>query len=666
MSEKKISYLSRTFEDYQGELREYIKKYYPSIANKLDDASIASWLIDMTASVADNLSYYIDRAYGETIIDSASQTNSVYALARSNGFKIPTATASIAEEKISCVLPIYVGGSKQSSSKPGLPDFTFAPVIKKGTKIASGSQVFELTEDVDFSSGFDNDMYPNMDITPITNGVKTTGYRVSKYTTVSAGESKIYKKIIQSSDVTPFMEIVLPEKNILSIESIIFKDASAYDTTPLTNEFMNPNEYVPAEESQTGTDTYRYFEVDSLLQQYRWGDDVTTTRSAYETSGIPKKYTYGYYDSEHNTNIPLNTVVKGEWVPLTQKFVTEVTDQGYTKIIFGSGEPVGTTSDYSNAKDFSKNRISKMVRNNFLGKLPNAGWCVFVLYRVGGGASSNVAVNTINQLIYLNAEFNNCPNTEEATSIMGSVRKSLTFTNTTPSVSGKDAPTVDEIKAMIKYNNASQERCVTLKDYESRISMMPPRYGLPFRIRATEENNKIMIYLLGIDQNGYLTGEICEQMIKNISNYLSMYRMVNDYVEIKAGRVINISFDVDIVVDKTYDTTVVIENVINVIKNYLDINKHELGEEIYVGDIEKEISKTDGVMNIIDLNIWNEFGQGYSTTITNQLTYGIESEEPNKARINIDDTDYALSVEPDEMLEIRYPDRDIRIRAKVR
>ena len=55
MSEKKISYLSRTFEDYQGELREYIKKYYPSIANKLDDASIASWLIDMTASVADNL-----------------------------------------------------------------------------------------------------------------------------------------------------------------------------------------------------------------------------------------------------------------------------------------------------------------------------------------------------------------------------------------------------------------------------------------------------------------------------------------------------------------------------------------------------------------------------------------------------------------------------------
>ena len=50
-----------------------------------------------------------------------------------------------------------------------------------------------------------------------------------------------------------------------------------------------------------------HFEVDSLLQQYRWGDDVTTTRSAYETSGIPKKYTYGYYDSEHNTNIPLNT-----------------------------------------------------------------------------------------------------------------------------------------------------------------------------------------------------------------------------------------------------------------------------------------------------------------------------------------------------------------------
>ena len=39
MSEKKISYLSRTFEDYQNSLLQYVKTYYPSIADKFETSS---------------------------------------------------------------------------------------------------------------------------------------------------------------------------------------------------------------------------------------------------------------------------------------------------------------------------------------------------------------------------------------------------------------------------------------------------------------------------------------------------------------------------------------------------------------------------------------------------------------------------------------------------
>lgn len=668
MSEKKISYLNRTFEDYQKSLREYIKKYYPTIQSELDDASIASWLIDMTSAVADNLSYHIDRSYGETLIDSASQSNSVYALARSNGFKIPSASASIAEEKITCIIPVYSGKRDGSGSVIPLPDYTYAPIIKKGTKLSNGSQIFELTEDVDFTTLYDDEMNPDAEITPIVGSNKngTSGYLLTKYTTVSSGESKIYKKILTASDITPFMEVVLPEKNIMGVESIIFKDSSAYSETPTMNEFMNQNEHVPANETNTGVEFYRFFEVDSLLQQYRFGDDVSHTKNKYETSGIPTKYTYGFYDETNGVNIPVTSVVKGEWIPLTQKFITEYTDNGYMKIIFGTGEQVGTDVDYSNAKDFTKNRISKMVRNNFLGKLPQAGWSMFILYRVGGGSSSNVAANTINNLVFLNSEFNSCLTTAEENSKMSKVRESLTFTNTTPSVSGKDAPSIEEIKNMIKYNNASQERCVTLKDYESRVLAMPARYGAPFRVRAVEENNKIMLYLLGLDNNGVLSGNICEQLVKNIVNYISMYRMVNDYVEIKAGRVINVSFDIDVVIEKTYDVSSVVTQIINVVKNYMDVAGHDLGDDIYVGDIEKEIGKVDGVLNLLNLNVYNEFGNGYSGTITTQLTYDFEGDDTDRLRINIDETDYTLNSEPDEMFEIRHPEKDIRIRVKVK
>ena len=72
MNENKISYLNRTFDDYKKSLKNYLLQYYPQIAESLNDASIGSWIVDMVASIGDNLSYYIDKAYNETNLDSSS------------------------------------------------------------------------------------------------------------------------------------------------------------------------------------------------------------------------------------------------------------------------------------------------------------------------------------------------------------------------------------------------------------------------------------------------------------------------------------------------------------------------------------------------------------------------------------------------------------------
>jgi hypothetical protein len=154
MSEKKISYLSRNFEDYRQSLLEYVKKYYPTIADKFDDASIGSFLIDLVAAVSDNLSYHIDKVYQETNIESAQEKSSVMNIARTNGLKVGGPKASIAEEKFSCYLPL-VSADLNSSSTVGMPNWAFAPIIKRGTKLAGGSQYFEPLNDIDFSEEFD-------------------------------------------------------------------------------------------------------------------------------------------------------------------------------------------------------------------------------------------------------------------------------------------------------------------------------------------------------------------------------------------------------------------------------------------------------------------------------------------------------------------------------
>lgn len=666
MSEKKISYLSRTYDDYKNSLIELTKKYYPEIADSLTDASIGSWLIDIVSVVGDNLSYYIDKVYNETNLESATKASSIYALARSNGFKIPGPKGSITELEFSCILPPSTNVPNSSSSM-GMPSFAFAPIIKKGTRVKSNNgQYFETDEDIDFSEHFDKNGNANRNIIPIidsNNQIKS--YKVTKTVTATAGISKIYKQSITAAHTVPFMEFIIPETNVMNVESIIFKDGGNFQSDPSIDEFYNENEFISACDSVGGTDTYRFFEVNSLIDQYVWGDD--------KTGGTAKTYKFGFYNPTSGQDIPTYSVTKGKWNPITQKFITEFTDGGYLKVIFGSGEQIGQDVDVTAAKDFSKYQISRMVRNNFLGVLPKDGTTMYILYRVGGGKASNVAAGTINVITYLNAVNKTTPSSASDKTSAANIIASITVTNTIPSVSGKDAPNEDEIKAMIKYYNGAQERCVTVKDYESRVQMMPARYGCPFKVSAIEENNKIMIYVLLCNYLGQLSDAMPSEMMANILNYLSKYRTINDFVEIKTGKIINLSFEVDAYINKNYNTGDVVNSIISTVKDYMDVNKHQLGEDIYVSDIEKEISNIDGVINLIDLRIYNETGNGYSKDMISQqiVNYGSDGDydhvpDGDRSEIDLDASDYILNSNADEMFEIKYPDNDIRVRVKVR
>ena len=233
-------------------------------------------------------------------------------------------------------------------------------------------------------------------------------------------------------------------------------------------------------------------------------------------------------------------------------------------------------------------------------------------------------------------------------------------------------PTVDELKFLMKYSVAAQERCVTVKDYLSRLAQMPAKYGTPFRSGAAEENNKVMLYLLGINCYGNLDSSLPVTLIENIQDYLSNYRMINDFVEIKPGRIINLQFEPYVIIDKEYNASDVITNIKNVIKSYMDINKHQMGDDVYVGDIAKEISKVDGVVNFIKMRVYNNFGEGYSPDVTTQATVELSScegsdvVESNRVEIDLEASDGIIYSEGNAMLEIKNPTIDITVQFKER
>ena len=678
MAENRLQYTVRNYDDIRNSLIDITRTYYGNIYASLNDASIGQWMIDINSDIYDAIMYNIDRAYQETDIDTASKRSSLLAMARSLGVKVPGPKSAIVEIEISCDIPRNNSLSEYNSNNLALADEDYCPVIRRGSIFTDGRTIFELMEDVDFKEQFDSNGISNRVIVPLrTSNGEVVSYRYKKLSIASAGQSKVYKRFISSSDIEPFMNITLKDANILGVESIILKQGKSLTDDPNIADF-----YVDREsyEDTKGRPTLRFFEVDNLVDQYRFGyeeeecdvetlDDGRKVVKYYSPTWEVTEVAEVTTDDGSTEVIPLRQAVKGKWKRLKNKFVTEFTDNGNLKITFGSGlrNQYGTIPN--DAREYTKYLMSHMEANDYMGVLPEPTTTLYVLYRVGGGEMSNVGANTVKSIVSMSAQIaGNCSplNTQDST-IKANVRNSIKVTNPTPSYGGKDAPSDEEMRFMIKYISSAQNRCVTVGDYYARLLQMPAKYGVPFRCGVSEENNKIVVYSLGLDYQGKLMSALSETVAENMKTYLSKYRMVNDYVEIRSGRIVNLAFEIDLFVGADYDKGEVSKRVIELTKEYMDIRAHQMGEDIFVGDLEKEISKLDGVVNLIELRCYNKVGNGYSETeITQPL---VETETPGyeNRRIDLMATDKILFSDFGSMFEVKYPDSgDIRVNVKVR
>ena len=668
--EKKINYLARNFEDLKDEIIKFSNQYYPELSESFNDSSVGAWFVDLVSAVGDDLNYHIDRIFQETTVDSANLKSSVLGMARTLGLKVPGPKASICEVEISCVLPT---DGTNSNGSIALPNWNYAPILQSTSIVSAGNYNYQLTEDVNFAEQFNSDGYSNRKIVPARDGNgNITGYTVSKSTVVINGNTKIYRKVISASDLKPFMEVVLPEENVMNVESIIFKETADYSSSPSIYEY-----YIDAEEYRISKDavmTYRFFECDSLADMYRFGSEANISKYVINDIYNPHKFE-DYTETTPSGSTKTTRYYVGKWKPIRQKFITEFTDNGYMKITFGPSNgyeqlPQGEKTSYA---DYIS---SKLINNDMLGIMPKEGWTMFVLYRVGGGVSTNLGPGSINKITLANIDWGgNVDNTNGQ--VRGDVITSLKVTNLSTAVAGKDAPSATELKYLMKYNMSAQNRAVTVKDYKVKLMQMPPKYGAPYRSCVIETNNKVEMDFLGLNADGRLDSALPEQLVKNVIEWMSHFKQINDYIEIRSGVIYNIGFTVDLFIDKNYNVQNVASNVIEMIKDYFDVDKHEMGEDIFVGDLEKEIMKTDGVLSLISLKAYKLWNNGYSpdkcplpekteggacdAPITSSFVKG----DAECVQIDLDACDKVLYADYNSMYEI-FNVNDIQLRIKTR
>jgi hypothetical protein len=604
MANKQISYTTRDFQNIRQELINFTKTYYPELVTNFNDAAIFSVFMDLNAAVTDNLHYHIDRSLQETVLQYAQQRSSIYNIARTYGLKIPGQRPSVALCEFSIVVPAL--GDKE--------DIRYCGILRRGSQVLGAGQVFETADDIDFSSNYNSSGFPNRKVIPNFNANnQLINYTIVKREAVVNGLTKVFRKSIGDAESRPFYEIFLPEKNVLGVTSILLKDGTTYTNVPSAQEFLGASN--------------RWYEVQALAEDRIFVEDPT---KASDTPGIKV----------------------GRYIQTNDRFITEFTPEGFCKLTFGGGN----VSSDELLRDFARNGtpldLSKYQNNFSLGSTLKSNSTIFIQYRIGGGLGTNLGVNIINQIGTVNFNVNG-PSTTTNTNVVGS----LSCNNVTAAIGGAGVPTTEEVRYYTTFNFASQNRAVTVNDYESLLRKMPSQFGAPAKVSITEEDNKIKINVLSYDSTGKLVPVISDTLKRNIANYLSNYRMINDYIFVTSANVIDLSFDISLVLDASQNQGVIISNVIVKVSDFMSPVNREMGQNVNISELRRIIQSENGVVTISDISVFNKVGGAYSSSETSQRY----SDAATRKIELIDDTIFA---EPTQIYQVRIPGEDIIIRVK--
>lgn len=600
--DKTLSYYKRDFNSIKEELVNFVKRNYGDIWKDFNDNSIGMMLLEVHASLGDMLSYNQDRLYNELNLDNAQLRKTVFSIAKTYGLKIPPKRPSVTLVDFTLNIPV----------KGDSFDIDYCPVIVRNAQISGGGVIFETVYDIDFASPYNQNGNPNRTIVPfVDNNNVIKYYQITKRELVVNGQSKFFKKTITSDDSIPFLEIVLPDANVLEVVDVVSLDNDGSTSLPTLSQWYDTKN--------------RWEQVEALIQ-----DKIFKHNAQIETDN--------------------NKILSGKWITQDKRYTLEYTDKGYSFLTFGNGNKATVDNLVYNSNDTLLDELKSISNTFYLGEVPKINTNLFIRYKVGGGTETNVGVNVLNTINDVNVIVYGTNN-----ELRNFVKNSLRVNNPIPAIGGADELTTSDIKHLISYNFASQNRGVTLNDYYALIQKMNGKFGKPHKVSLALNDNKINVIIVNIDENQQLSNISTKTIKDNIVEYLSNYRMINDYIEVVDGKIINIGIEVDLLINRLSDTNTILNETINNIYEFFNpINIH-LSENIYVSDIISKIKENKNVLSIIDVRFLNKVGGIYSL---NKITNHTISSE---GFINISNTQTLISAY-DEIFEIKYKNNDIKIK----
>jgi hypothetical protein len=130
--------------------------------------------------------------------------------------------------------------------------------------------------------------------------------------------------------------------------------------------------------------------------------------------------------------------------------------------------------------------------------------------------------------------------------------------------------------------------------------------------------------------------------------------MMNDYISILTAEVIDLSIEVSIVLTSAQNSGQVIADVVDRISAYFNPQVRELGQNVYLSEIQSIVQNQNGVLTVSGIKVFNNVGGQYSSAETSMEYSNPETRE-------IQPVNSTIFAQPSQVYQIRYPNKDIKV-----
>lgn len=483
-NENTLRYVKFDYQAHKDALQQRIRARYPRIWNDFLTGGFGTVILDLVAWSTATLAFLINRQASEQFIPTMTLRESAVRLGALTGYQLrgPTAATVLCEATL------------QSSQITQV-------VVQKGTQVrTSDSQAlpFEVVQDYTIEAG---ELTPHTVIVRINPSL--AGANVLATTcNVRAGASNV-----DLADSTINLAQYVQTGQTFQADGD--SDTYSIDSIESAPGAVSNNRLVisPPWAGSTGAITAEVFDKRIQLVQ---GQAIIDEFSA------PSVDTSSFSVKLSTPPVISNTVavtVNGEtWNSITSLTLASADDQVFVVRTFASGSTFVTFGD-----------------GTFGNKLPTDA-VIRVTYRVGGGINGNIALNTVSTSL---------------TGIIPSTFSPVTVlisNQTATGIGGRDAETLEEARTNIPFNTRTNDRCVTLDDYQTLTGRFSdPVHGTVAFARATTrtengllEGNNVVIYAWTTGTGGGLVN-LSAQLKQALITYLQGKAIATDLVQVFDG-----------------------------------------------------------------------------------------------------------------------------------